>query len=153
MGWISSSQGIEADGLLVQIDDDANQPVRPILIDGKAAFQDAHTALVVRSSQKNDRAGRMLLQVESPVFGKGTPGWRRLGAEDAAFSGSNNILGGTTGQSAERCMFEPQPDLGLPKSVETFDGRLEPVSLGGANTGMTPRLKHNRITRPIVSAY
>ena len=52
MGWISSSQGIEADGFLVQIDDGANQAVRPILIDGEAAFHDADTALVVRSAAK-----------------------------------------------------------------------------------------------------
>ena len=59
------------------------------------------------------------------MLGEGTTGRRCLGAGCAALSRGNDILGGTIGQPTMRSRFEPQPDLALPKSIETFDGRLE----------------------------
>src|SRR3990172_1238946 len=133
-GWIASSQGTEADGFPIQVDHGTNQTVQPIPIDGKGMSEHVDTALVVGTSQIDDRSRGMFLQVKTPTFWKGTPSRRRLGTGRATLPGSDNVLGGTAGQPAKRMMFEPRPDLRLPETVEAFDGRLK--------TGLVGRRKY-----------
>jgi hypothetical protein len=53
----------------------------------------------------------------------------------------------------QRRVLKAGPDFGLPATIETFDAGLYPHFVGHREHGNDPRLRHKRMTVPMVSGY
>src|SRR5208283_1155166 len=123
--WLAASQGEETDGVVVQVDLRANEAMQPMSIDFERMTEKAGPPLVVGASQEDDHSVRNLLQVQTPMFGKGTTTWCGFDAGAAALLRCRDVLGRSLAQAADRSVFESRPDLGLPTAVVALDGRLK----------------------------
>lgn len=126
----SSSQSEELDALQIQVDFRADQSMDPVVVHEESVSQDFQRAVAVGASEKDDFPRGLGLQVQTPVVRDWSSGRSRLDADGAAFSGSGDVSPGALLEVVQTGVLEPIPDLGLPASVEAFDGRLESGFVG-----------------------
>jgi hypothetical protein len=123
--WLSSSEGVEADDVGVEVELAADEAVRPEWVDGEGVAEQADLATIVGSSEENNFPCGMSLKVLPPRLREGLP---EGGCQDA-FGGSGsrggNEPGGLILKSLQGVVMEASPDLGLPAAVVAFDGGLE----------------------------
>jgi hypothetical protein len=123
--WLSSSEGVEADGVGVEVELAADESVRPELVDGEGVAEQADLAAIVGASEEDNLAYGMSLKVLAPRLREGLP---EGGCQDA-FGGSGSCGGNEPGglilKSLQGVVVEASPDLGLPAAVVAFDGGLE----------------------------
>jgi hypothetical protein len=122
---LTSSEGVEADGVGVEVNHAADEAVRPERIDGEGVAEQADVATIVGSSEEDDLASGMSLWVLPPGLREGLS----EGSGEDAFGGSGSCGGNEPGglilKSLQGLVMEASPDLGLPTAVVAFDGSLE----------------------------
>ncbi len=125
IGWFAAPQGVEAKGLVVQVDFATNEAVNPQRVNTKEVPEQADLAVVIGASQENDSAHRRSLKILLPGAGE----WptRRSGqnAFGGTSSGGGDELGGLVLERFQGVEMEASPNLGLPAAVVAFDGGLE----------------------------
>ena len=122
----------------------------PQRLHGKGPAQQVHLALRVAAPDKDQPPLGMGLQVQLPGARERAPQRCRLDACGGALPVRCHVAGRLCLHARQGVVVEPCPDLGLPEPVEALDGRLKPVSRGGTKTGITPRRRQVRVTRPMV---
>lgn len=123
--WLSSSEGVEADGVGVEVDFTADEAMRPEWVDGEGTTKQANLTMIVGASEEDDLASRMSLKVLPPRLREGLSEGSGQDAFGGSGSGSGHELGGLILKSLKRSVVEASPDLGLPAAVIAFDGGLE----------------------------
>jgi hypothetical protein len=133
--WLSSSEGVETDGVGVEVELATDEAVRPELVDGEGVAEQADLATIIGSSEEDDLACGMSLKVLPPRLGEGLP---EGGCQDA-FGGSGSCGGNESGglilKSLQGVEMEASPDLGLPAAVVALDGGLEAGLARGSEDG------------------
>jgi len=119
--------------------------MRPMRIDEKSMTKERSNAAVVSSSDEDDRAGRMSLQIEREVGRKRVTCWRAFGACSMPKSSGCEPSIGALLKIGQASVFEAMPDLGLPAAVEAFDSVLK--------TRFAWRSKHGSDAEQQASSY
>ena len=121
----STSESVEGDAVLIEIDVAANESVRPQGVHAEGASQEVDCARFGGSAEVDDFAGQGLAEVEPPGFREWSA-WRSiLNAAGGPFVGRQDETLRTLPESLQRGVMKTAPHLGLPTSVVVFDGRLK----------------------------
>jgi hypothetical protein len=121
----AASEGVEADGVGVEIDLAADKAVRPERVDGESMAEQADLTVIVGASEEDDLAGGVSLKALLPGVWEGLSERGRQDTFGGAGACGSDELGGLTLKGLEGAMVEAAPDLGLPAAVIAFDGGLE----------------------------
>lgn len=126
----SSTEGVELDQLSLDVEFGSDESVCPVGVDEVAMSEDFGMSRAVGSAEEDDGPLRWSLQVERPVFWKRQA--RRSGVDSwgMAFVTGLDVSAGALNEVSEPKVLEAVPDLGLPASIEAFDGRLKASFLG-----------------------
>ena len=125
MVWITSSEGVEADEVGIQVDLTSDKSVCPEWIEREAVTEQVERAGLIGATQKDDLAVGMERQIWLPCIREGRS--RRGGFDSKGGTGAACLdkLGGLDLEGEQRVVLEARPDLGLPAAVIAFDGGLE----------------------------
>src|SRR6266545_4715636 len=99
--------------------------MRPGWIDEKMTPEQINESLIIGSTDEDEHAGGMSLQIEHEVSRKRPASGGALGAGRVTQSGSCEPSGRGQFQGLQRGMLEALPDLRLPATVEAFDSILK----------------------------
>ena len=139
---LSASESEELDTIVIEINLGADQPVWPVAGDGVRVSKDGDLSHVGGAADKEDSSPEARLEIEFPASLMRTARrWR-----SAARYWLDRCRNCDTPGCSKRCQtFACQSPLKLSMAA------WNPVSFGGAKTGVTPRLRHRRMTRPTAS--
>jgi hypothetical protein len=122
--------------------------MRPESVDLEGTAQQADRTRLATAADEDDHPDRMGLQVRPPGGRERPAGGSRLDPGGGALPVGADIAPGTLVEGGERRVVEASPDFGLPATVKFSTAAWNPLSWGGAKTGMTPSCKQVRTTRP-----
>lgn len=126
--------------------------MRPVLIDQEAMPQKLHFALFARAPQVDDASVRIGLKVELPESRKGPASGSLLDAAIGMTAVGCDVPSRLELQSDQGLVMEALPNFGLPATIKTFNGSLKPGFPRRGKDGGNTKLRHSRITRPMLSA-
>ena len=125
MVWITSSEGVEADEVGVQVDLTSDESVRPKRIEREVVTEEIERAGLIGAAQEDDLAAGMERQIRLPRLREGRS-WRgSVDSKSSTGTAGLDVLGGLDLEGEQRVVLEARPDLGLPAAVIAFDGGLE----------------------------
>ena len=122
---VSSSQRIEADAAMLQLDFSAYKPMRPVETHIKGSAEQGHASLVIGASQIDQRSSQNVLQVQGPRLWKRSSWWGRVDACDSPATYGRHVLVRLRKQLPPRLETEAVLNLGLPASIVALDGSLK----------------------------
>lgn len=152
MAGIAAAQGVEAEPLMGKIDLAAYQSVRPVFGDVEGLCEERHLALVVTATQVDHRSLERDVEVELKLYGERSAVGCGFSPGSGFAAVSGNVTCGDGQQTGEVGAMVALPDLVYQRALKPSMAFWKPCSRGGANTGITFRLRHSRLTRPTVSA-
>jgi len=124
--WLTASQRKEFDLFSYEINVSPNQAMRPSTIDDERVAEQAHPTTGVRSTQVDDAAPGLSLEIEFPRAGKPRSARCRIDAQSSPLAVGHGIFSRLSLHSGKRVEMEALPDFSLPTSVKAFDRSLEP---------------------------
>src|SRR6266849_2204319 len=142
---LTAAKGVEADELGTEIDLAANKAMGPKRIDVEGATQQAHDASLGAAANEDHQTVGIRLKIRLPRGEERTPWGSCLDPRGGSCSVGADIALGPLVQGGERLVVEASPHLGLPATIEVFDGGLEPALLR--------RRKHRRDTQSEAGAH
>jgi hypothetical protein len=116
---------VDPDQVFVEKDLGADQTTNPALVGHESMSQEVDGAPIVGASQEDESSGRMRLKVERPAAREGTTRGSPVDARSMATLRGEDIAFRSSLEFIEVGGSEALDDLGLPESVERFDGGLE----------------------------
>src|SRR5256885_2924245 len=129
----------------IELNFGTNKTMRPVRIDQKAVAEKRGSTAVVGTTNEDQGARRMGLQIELAMQRKRQACWSSLGAWCVTKSGSGEPPVRALLQVCERGMLEASPDLGLPATIEAFNCILK--------TRLARRSKHRCDAEQKACAY
>lgn len=125
MIWVTSSEGVEADEVGVQVDLTSDESVCPKRIEREAVTEQVERAGLIGAAQEDDLAAGMERQIRLPRFREGRS-WRGgFDSKSGTGAAGLDVLGGLDLEGKQRVVLEARPDLCLPAAVIALDGGLE----------------------------
>ncbi len=130
----------------------AHESMQPTSVHRVGRTEQMHVAFIIASADEDHCPLEGDVEVEREAFGKHMAVWGAFPFGGGLGPVSGYIALGEGHQACDIGAVVPLPDLALPKGVEAFNGVLKAWLARGANTGMTFKAKHRRLTRPMASA-
>ncbi len=136
---LASSESEEVDDILIENDFGPDEAMSPLGVDLEGMSQDGGLAVGVCPTEEDQSSCDGGLQVEFPVAGEGTANGGVRHSRGSAFSQCGHIVVRPLLQLLEGPVLVALPDLGLPQTIETLDGRLESRFVGRRKDGCDPQ--------------
>src|SRR5258708_7711306 len=111
--------------MLNEVDIGTNEAMRPGWIDEKMTPEQINESLIIGSTNEDEHAGGMSLQIEHEVRRERPASGGALGTGRVTKSGGCEPSARGQFQVLQRGMLEAPPDLRLPATVEAFDSILK----------------------------
>ncbi len=116
---LSSSQGVEVDISVRQMNLGSDEPMNPVPVDQELMAEQAGLSAVVGTADIDQSSLRMLLQIQLPAFRKRSPRGSRFGSGCHLLPGGSKVLVGTASLGARRLSCS----AGVVRSALVFAGR------------------------------
>ena len=123
--WIATTQSIESNSVMGEVDFATDQSVRPVLVDGVTSRQQIDGALFITATNEDHRPAQRSRGIPSEILGDSAPCRTVVAAMRGLDAMGFDVGCRDATQGGDSRAMVALPNLALPQAIEPFDGILQ----------------------------